>query len=546
MPAIEELAVFLQNNFLFDRLSEEEIQRLAAVAQVQELQRGEMLYKQGTPSTELCLVLSGRVRLISSDGKSNFTLGSLTWGDVFGEDCFISPRRLDTAVALEATRVVKIPRSILNPAMQRDPALAALLLGIARSRQEVRRRRFRWFQESEIVYFLTRKHPFFFLAAEIVPFLLFILALALIAPTIRTGLPILSALTGLFVLGGLGGAIWLYLDWENDFYLVTSQRLLWIEKTILIYDSRQEALLVNILSTNRTAQPILARFINYANVFVRTYTGTISLTRAWRPDVLIELLEGLKTRALDISRQVSYQARENALRRRLGLPPREEELGGQPSSTSTRGQGKKTWWSSFINFFKMQVEEGTTITYRKHWFILLKKIWHVSLILLAVLIVAPYSWIKLGFAGLLACSLWFLIFIVAFGFWLYQVVDWHNDIFVLTPDSVIDIEKKPLTREEKRVASLDNILSVEHTRKGFIALLLNFGTVVMNIGTEKFTFDMVYQPVQVQYAITDRILSRRRRKQEEEEARRREEMAEWFAMYHRQLPDLEHPENPSA
>lgn len=544
MPAIDDLATFLQSNFLFDRLSEEEIRRLAAAGQVQELQRGELLYKQGAPATEICLVITGRVRLITSDGKTNFSLGSLAWGDIFGEDCFLGPKRMDTAIALEAARVLKLPRAALNAIMQRDPALAALLRGIARSRQLVRRRRFRWFQEGEIIYFITRRHPFFFTAAEFFPLVLLLLALALLPLAWQTGMSALwLALLFLIVLGLLG-ALWLYLDWENDYYLVTSQRLLWIEKTILIYDSRQEALLVNILSTNRTAHPILARFINYANVFVRTYTGTITLSRAWRPDVLIELLDGLQSRARDISRQVSYQARENALRRRLGLPPREEEIGEQPISLPARKPLKKAWWSSFVNFFKMQVEEGTTITYRKHWFILFKKIWHVSLVLLAVLILAPVLWVRYNFAGLLACSLWFLIFAAAFLYWLYQVVDWHNDIFVLTPDSVIDIERKPLTREEKRVASLDNILSVEHTRKGFIALLLNFGTVVMNIGTEKFTFDMVYQPVQVQYAITDRMMSRRRRKQEEEEARRREEMAEWFAMYHRQRPELESPENP--
>ena len=75
--------------------------------------------------------------------------------------------------------------------------------------------------------------------------------------------------------------------------------------------------------------------------------------------------------------------------------------------------------------------------------------------------------------------------------WLYQYVDWRNDIYVLTLDKIFDIERKPLTREDKREASLANILSLENARIGLTGLILNYGTVTINVGNEKLTFDYV-------------------------------------------------------
>lgn len=541
MSEFDDILGFLRNTFLFKGLPEGNLTQLAAAAQIQALERGEKLYEQGTPATEFFLVLVGRLRLVSSNGKTNFSLGSLMMGDFFGEDCFLGPRRADAAVVLEPTRVIKIPRAEISRLFKTHPNFYRMIDLIARSRQLARRRRFTWFQESEIVYLITRRHPFFTSVAEMLPMIFFMLGILFFIPFAGTEQSWLVTLLGLWIGLSLLGIIWVYLDWENDYFVITSQRLLWVEKIILLYDSRQEALLVNILSTNRTVQPILAKFINYANIFVKTYTGTIALKHTWHPDQLIGLVDGLRSRALDISRQMSHLAKESALRRRLGLPLTEEEA--VVSSQSTWKARKKTIFTDLTNFFKMHTEDGSVITYRKHWFILIKKTWLPALVNLAILGVV-FVLLRPGVSRILICSVWGLLQLAAGLWWLYHLVDWHNDIYVLSLDNIMDIEKKPLTREEKRVASLDNILSVEHARKGIVGMLLNFGTVTINVGTEKFTFDFVHNPVQVQYEITDRIIARRRRREEEAAAREREGMAEWFEIYHQQSKEIQRRELP--
>ena len=42
-------------------------------------------------------------------------------------------------------------------------------------------------------------------------------------------------------LPALGWIAWTYLDWTNDLYIVTNQRVVYVEKVIGIYDSREEA-----------------------------------------------------------------------------------------------------------------------------------------------------------------------------------------------------------------------------------------------------------------------------------------------------------------
>jgi hypothetical protein len=139
--------------------------------------------------------------------------------------------------------------------------------------------------------------------------------------------------------------------------------------------------------------------------------------------------------------------------------------------------------------------------------------------------------------------LWLFVFVGIFLWWLYQFIDWQNDIYVLTLENILDIERKPLSREVKKSANLENILSLEHTRLGLIGLLLNYGTVRINIGTEQFNFFYVYNPAQVQYEIFDRMTVLRYRKEQIQAAKERERIVDWLAIYHKKTETLEELEN---
>ncbi len=119
--------------------------------------------------------------------------------------------------------------------------------------------------------------------------------------------------------------------------------------------------------------------------------------------------------------------------------------------------------------------------------------------------------------------------------WLYQYVDWANDIYQVTPTQIVDITRKPLGTESREVAPLENILGTEVDRKGLAGLLLNYGTVTATIGTAEFKFQGVFDPVGVQQDIVraqEAILARKR---EKESGQRRDEMVELLRLYEKEI-----------
>jgi hypothetical protein len=151
--------------------------------------------------------------------------------------------------------------------------------------------------------------------------------------------------------------------------------------------------------------------------------------------------------------------------------------------------------------------------------------------------------ISLPISGLPGVTLWVLWFVGGSLWWLYQYVDWSNDIYQLTPEQIIDIERRPLGTEDKKTASLDSILSLEHTRNGVIQLLFNYGNVTINVGEAKFLFRGVYNPDQVHQDVADYMEARARKKRDQEAARERERMVDWLVTYHNQTQSSEESEN---
>jgi hypothetical protein len=191
------------------------------------------------------------------------------------------------------------------------------------------------------------------------------------------------------------------------------------------------------------------------------------------------------------------------------------------------------------------------ITYRKHWAVLLREIGLPSILLITIIGILGA---RLG--GLITLLSWPLFMLTMFAlltmgsiWWLYRYVDWANDIYQITPDQIIDVYKKPLAREERKVAPIENILGTEVDRKGLIGILLNYGDVIANVGTTQFIFEGVLDPVTVQQDIVHAQEAFLQQKSERDRSRRQSEMVELFDIYHekyatgeRDRPDVQEDE----
>jgi uncharacterized membrane protein YdbT with pleckstrin-like domain len=391
-----------------------------------------------------------------------------------------------------------------------------------------------WREVDEAVYYLSRRHPAF-LVLRFIPWALtgiaaVVLILILFYLRINTIVPFF--VTGFAVAGFTIWAILNYIEWGNDYSIITDRRVVYQERVIMIYDSRQEAPLDAILAVSiDTSQ--LGRWLGYGDVVVRTYTGTIILPDIRQPELVLGLLEGEWFRAkAGYVRAEKLTRVEAIIRERLGMETDDVQVEEELPVKTIIEPGKLQ--NILANIFKLRHEEGGMIIYRTHWVRLVARAWIPSLILLGLFLLLVLALLgQLGglkFLSVLQFSLLASVFIGTW--WVYEYFDWRNDAYIVTDENLVDVNKKPLGREEKRAAPIRNVQSIEFARLGVLGLLLNFGTVKIRVGDSELTFDYVFNPSEVQQEIFKRMAKRDYQRRQAEILDDQARLADWIEAYH--------------
>ena len=522
------------NRFHFlHSLTPEERAELAAMLPRETFAPGETIITQGEHPESLYLLLEGEVAILRCDEEGEWiSKGSLEPGDTIGalEMIYRQPRPA-TVRAIETTIVLRWDRALLTQFMKAQPEALKSLQFVAQSHKLADKLQFSWLRKGEVIYALARKHSFVLYQHLTIPVLMIGAASALLLWALLSGVPLaLWGGVGLGLAGILFG-VWQWLDWTNDYYVVTDRRAVWLEKVIGIYDSRREAPLHTILSVS-VATDVTGRMMGFGDVVIRTYTGKVVFKNVGDAQTIADLIEANWQRQRSKQDLTDHESLADALDQRLqGDEPQvsEESLAApleEAESADVRGLGH---WG-----FRVRFEDKDTITYRKHWGVLLREISIPSILFMIVIgfigarlgglisMLSPGIFLLIGIAALMALSMW----------WLYRYMDWANDIYQITSQQIIDIYKKPLSREERKVAPIENILGTEVDRKGIFSLLLNYGDVVANVGTAQFIFEGVFDPVTCQQDIVHAQENLMHLKAEQSRFKRQSEMVELFDIYH--------------
>jgi hypothetical protein len=296
-------------------------------------------------------------------------------------------------------------------------------------------------------------------------------------------------------------------------------------------------------------------------LIVRTIVGsTLTLRNVNHPYQAAALIDEYWKRSKRSSRKMEQAAMQQALRDRLLQNQTGEVPAAIPSLIQKADPEKKSLYGpphGLGNFFRVRFEDLSTITYRKHWVVLIEKIWIPSLVIFGLLFMLVYEIIHLSLTGvpflfpksgaLGLLTVWLLLVFIVLMWWIYQYIDWSNDIFQVTPDQILDINKKPLGQVTSDIASLDNILHLEYERRGILQVLFNYGNVYITIGGgTDMTFQDLFNPSAVQDDIERRRLERISKKEQDAVKADRERMADWFAAYHQSSEEFSHPESDQA
>ena len=526
---ISERVKFLTQMHLFSGLDELQVQAVAELMSEETIPVGKEIVIQGKEDDHLYLIWRGRVIVSQADKPQ--PLATFVAGDHFGEEFMLVRHQVWSAsvIAAEETILLVLTRQQFQKLEKTAPILKPNFSVSYNTHRLQRHLHFKWLQENESIYFLARKNSFLLVESLTGPLLLEIAALIGMFATWYYSLwvPALGALwyaALLLSICAVGWGVWNGIDWGNDYYIVTDRRIVWVEKVVGIYESRQEAPLSAVLRVN-VETDLYGRWLDYGDLIISTIVGsTLKLRNVDHPYQAAALIDQYWKRSKESSRRMEQEEIQNALRARLlGVQPKAPEIKGvvvQPSEKVNPYEAQR----GIINLFRLRFEHLTTVTYRKHVFVLIEQTWKPGLVMLFLLgilgfeIFSPSATFPKLFnadGGLLSL-LWAFLFVASLLWGIYEYIDWSNDIFQVTPDQILDIDKTPLGQVSSDMASLDNILSIEYKRVGILELLFNYGSVFITIGGgRQMTFDNVFNPSAVQEDIERRRLEKITKKEQE-------------------------------
>ncbi len=540
---------------LFARLTPDQLETVANAVQVLRYEPRETIFTQGQPAAGLIIFVSGRGSLAQT-GPDNVerSVGSVNSGEYLNEAALfqdvIAPVTLHV---WETSIVLLLSRQQMTGLLTYHPDIAAALrtqatastsaaqppvtppVAAAPSQPKV----FPGQRDNETVIIQTRRHWWAFarrvwLTALIALILIFGVGLLQNATVFALVLPL--------ILLAVGISVYFYLEWRNDLFIVTDQRIVSIRREIISFSTHfNEIPLLGIQELNVVIPPTdpMARLFNYGNLAVRTTSHVTNLVIDFLPnakgiqEIVFTQQKGIKDRQAEQVRSMTRNAIrsdvDKFLGRTPGVPDDVEPIAVMPPGIGSRG---------FLNTRYLN-EKGETV-YRKHWIVWLRHIFFPALILLVGIglvfgaLLGMVNLPDLGFIGLALAFVVILIGVV----WLYLADwDWRNDLYIIGNQTITLIHRRPLWLQNQNdqilLSQVDNVVS---ELKGFISNLLQVGDVGLFLtgadAKDAKWFRTVHHPQDIQQEVSRRQDQARLQRQEEEAGRERQQILDYLAVYH--------------
>ncbi|MDW8226631.1 MAG: cyclic nucleotide-binding domain-containing protein [Anaerolineales bacterium] len=353
MIGLAERVDFLANSHLFNGLSREQLEQVASRLEERGFRAGEAILSPELSTRALFLIVKGKVRLQYIGRQKKERLSYLVPGDYFGEETILktSRRKKLSAWAEEECLLLVLHEADAFQLIRTMHVLRMNFQMAARTHRLEQTQRFKWIPEDEVIYYLARKHPWLLVQALVAPMLILIPALTatfyfLVTPVGEQGQrsPLLWPALAIAVSSGVWG-LWRYIDWSNDYYIVTNRRVLWLERVIGLYDSRNETPLSAVQRIN-VETDFWGRQLNYGTLTIRTIIGsTLILRNMPHPHQAAALIEEQWRRVQRTARQMEEEEMKQILRERIlkgPAPFRPRSVIAKPPPKIDPYKGKRT------------------------------------------------------------------------------------------------------------------------------------------------------------------------------------------------------------
>ncbi|MEW5717548.1 MAG: cyclic nucleotide-binding domain-containing protein [Chloroflexota bacterium] len=561
----------LEEISLFAPLNEEARAQIARLFHRVPYQLGETVFAQGKPGDALYILESGvlRVRQMDARGQEH-VIDYYQPPRYFGETSLLTgiPHDATLDVFSQTAELFILPKNEWDAMLDQHPEIKEHLQIRPDIRQKLAARPFKWLAEGEYVIVYARRHFFALILMLRLPALiavgLLLLALLVTAIEIATRgelgflLPLDTLLWFGLVIWVVGTFGWAILDWYNDSLIVTNKRVIHFERIVGLFEEREEAPIEQVSNVNETAQTLAARLFDYTNIRIETAGHQIDINFSYVPrrlrirQSIFEQIERARSRSEYVRREqlranIRKELQEYLLPPQVGAPALSlvSPILAQaaPTPVPIRQRRRSALGKRLNELLGLQIEEQGRITWRKHWFDLFGRIakWLGVTVVFTLLGPAIFFVTREGASlssQLLLLAIWGIaVSIAGFLTW-YHYEDWHNDIYQLTDERVVDIERSPFRLKERLVeTTLERIQNVSYNKPNLIANFFNYGDLMIETagGQGRLVFKNVPNPQWAAQEIFRRRDAYRERQRFEQARRNQTDFLDWFLEYHRLL-----------
>lgn len=409
--------------------------------------------------------------------------------------------------------------------------------------------------DEEIILFRRRHWLWLFLRLTAVFLAVFAGYALLVAVDDALGIVALQPFTYAFVaLLFLGVPVaWFLIDYLNDYYVITTKRVVRQERVFLIYENQQTAPLERIQDVTSQAS-IFGKLFNYALLNITTAgMGSISFEMVPRPEDVETTVRGLQGKARSGELGAQRENLRNKILSRLKIrltPAIPERVLPQGMAVAPQMTAWQLFWHRLTNPWRrfwrwlrsrpeaiyltlirilpkytqekiLRDREAKKrreikpmdddIVYRKHpWFLLKAAAIPLAVIVVSIILVifTDFGIRRLSELSEPVAIAYTVFLLVCIGWLWFRVENWRNDKYILTKTHISYIYKLPLgLYERRRQAEWEKVQNANYVVPGIWANLINFGTVVVETASVegRFEFLNIGSPRKVQQEVMMRL-----------------------------------------
>ncbi len=309
---------------------------------------------------------------------------------------------------------------------------------------------------------------------------------------------LITAIPGLY-------SLFLWINWRNLFFIITTNQLIRSEYKILQFRSALERIDLNkVQSISVEKTNFLQKWFNVGTAQITTaaQSSVIYFDYVDRPERVEASIQGVAQNQSQLELGKRRAEMRAIINDHYAVDTKIKKVKGFKSAPKP-----KTYWQRVReNFVRMENSDG--ITYHKHPIALVREM--IGPLIASVFLVATWYGLSYFDGGVLLREVPYMIPILIFltianlfWFW-WEFEDWHNDTFQITKQYIYDIDRLPLgLSESRKQAELNRIENVRTEKDGLLPTIFNFGAVhVETAGAENnIIFENVKDPDAVQQAI---------------------------------------------